>query len=140
MNKGISETAFASQVYDLLNLFQWRWCHIRPAWSNKGYRTPIQGSDPDGFKGKGLPDIIAVRPPRLLFIELKDQYAKPSPEQEAWLEDLKECQKTSVDKPLPVEKGVNIKNFLKGCKFIQTPEVYLWKPSQLETEIMEVLR
>ena len=125
MGKGISETAFLSQVADLLNLFQWRWCHIRPAWSNKGYRTPIQGSDPDGFKGKGLPDIFAVRPPRLIFAELKDEYAKPSPEQEAWLDDLKRCH-TFVD----LDEHNNA---------LYLPEVYLWRPSNIE-RIAEVLR
>ena len=117
----ISEHDFSTQVFDLLNIYQWRWCHIRPAFTNKGYRTPIQGHDPDGFKGKGLPDIIAIRPPRLLFIELKDQYAKPSPEQEAWLNDLKRC------------------NLLQGID-TDMIEVYLWRPDQLEVEILEVLK
>ena len=110
--KGISETAFATQVESLLEIFGWRWIHLRPAWSEKGWRTPIRGGDPDGFKGKGFPDYFAVRLPRLLFAELKDEYSKPRPEQEAWLNDL------------------------KGCP---TVEVYLWRPGQIE-EAMEVLR
>lgn len=110
MTKGISETAFASQVEDLLKLFQWRWTHFRPANTGRGWRTPLSGD-------KGLPDYIAVRPPRLIFAELKDQYSKPNPEQDAWLDDLRECDSV----------------------YSLKPEVYLWRPTQID-EIMEILR
>lgn len=140
MSKGISETAFLSQVANLLNLFQWRWCHIRHAWSNKGYRTPIQGSDPNGFKGKGLPDIIAVRAPRLIFAELKDRYSKPSPEQEAWLENLRECVRQITLEPIKFrvdEKG--IEPMSSAIPLVPSFEVYLWRPHQID-EIAEVLK
>lgn len=101
----ISETEFATAVEDLLNLYHWRWTHSRPAWSNKGWRTPIKGD-------KGFPDYCAVRPPRLLFIELKDQYSKLSLEQEAWLNDLRQC---------------------------PTVECYLWRPDQWE-EVVTTLK
>ena len=113
-------------------------CHIRAAWSTRGYRTPIQGHDPDGFKGKGLPDIIAVRPPRLLFIELKDDYSKTSPEQEAWLEDLRECVKVITMQP--IEKSSLLTYYdasHKGTLII--PEVYLFRPSNIEI-IAEILK
>jgi len=136
MSKGISETAFLSQVADLLNLFRWRWCHIRGAWSNKGYRTPIQGSDPDGFKGKGLPDIIAVRPPRLIFAELKDQYSKASPEQEAWLGNLRECVKMITLEPIVISRQGRAR---RVSNIVPSLEVYLWRPSQFD-DIAECLR
>lgn len=122
MAKGISETAFASQVEDLLKMFGWRWIHFRPAWTGRGYRTPIRGWDPDGYKGMGFPDYVAVRPPRLIFAELKDQYTKPEAEQEAWLNMLRECEIK------PVKLGIAL-----------SVEVYLWRPSQIE-EIAEILR
>ena len=137
MSKGISETAFLSQVADLLNLYQWRWCHFRPAWTQRGYRTPLQGGDADGFKGKGLPDIIAVRPPRLIFAELKDQYSKPSPEQEAWLEDLRECVRNISMTPVEIA-GTKIITGQVGA-IIPSLEVYLWRPSQFD-EILEILK
>ena len=133
MPKGISETAFASQVEDLLKLFGWRWCHFRPAWSKKGYRTPLTGD-------KGLPDYIAVRPPRLLFAELKDQYSKPTPEQEAWLTDLRDCQRTILNEPLAVKGSEAVLPYglhLLGVSL--NIEVYLWRPSQFD-EIKECLR
>lgn len=130
MSKGISETAFASQVEDLLKLFGWRWTHFRPAWSSKGYRTPIKGH-------KGFPDYCAVRPPRLIFAELKDQYSKPTPEQEAWLEDLRESIRMITLEP--IHKGTP-KAIIEGReKLIPSLEVYLWRPSDFE-EVKEVLR
>ncbi|KKL59720.1 hypothetical protein LCGC14_2212550, partial [marine sediment metagenome] len=36
LGKGISETAFATQVEDLLIRFQWKWMHIKPAMTGKG--------------------------------------------------------------------------------------------------------
>ena len=48
MSRRISETAFSSQIEDLLSRFGWHWAHFRPAWSSKGWRTPVSG------KGKGF--------------------------------------------------------------------------------------
>ena len=81
----ISEADLASYVEDLLNLYRWRWVHFRPAQSERGWRTPIRGGGPDGFKGKGLPDYIAVKASRLLFIELKSEKGKLSKAQMAKL-------------------------------------------------------
>ena len=39
---------------------------------------------------KGFPDLVLVRPPRLLFTELKMKGNKPTPEQELWLEKLQQ--------------------------------------------------
>lgn len=128
MAKGISETAFASQVEDLLKLYGWRWTHFRPAWSRKGYRTPIKGH-------KGFPDYCAVRPPRLLFIELKDQYSKPTPEQEAWLNDLRECVKHITF--TPIVKG-KIPSGETELSLFPSLEVYLWRPSMFD-EVRRIL-
>jgi hypothetical protein len=60
----------------------------------------------------GFPDLVLVRPPRLVFAELKTQRGRISPAQREWFEDLRRCQ------------GV---------------EVYLWKPSD-RNHIARVLR
>src|SRR5205823_7610491 len=52
----------------------------------------------------GFPDLVLVRPPRLIFAELKSQSGKPSMAQVEWLDAL------------------------SGCGF----EVHLWRPSDLE--------
>ena len=137
MSKGISETAFASQVEDLLKIYNWRWTHFRPAWSSKGYRTPIKGH-------KGFPDYCCVRPPRLLFIELKDQYSKPSPEQEAWLGDLSECIRHITTEPVVHNRKGVLVSPTDGkpptkWTLVKSLEIYLWRPSQRD-EIEEILK
>ena len=87
--KGISETAFSTQVEDLLKLFGWRWTHFRPAWSSKGWRTPIKGD-------KGFPDYCAVRNGICLFIELKGEAGKLSPDQEEWAKELQAIARNSL--------------------------------------------
>lgn len=118
----ISETAFASQVEDLLNLRGWHWAHFRPAMTDKGWRTPVSGF------GKGFLDYIALRPPRILVIELKDSYKNLSPEQEVWWEKWRECQLMIA----------NMQDWAKhGYAII--PEVYLWRPSDIDG-IIEILK
>ena len=92
----ITEKQFESQVKDLAKIFGWRYYHT---W--RSIHSPA-----------GFPDVIMVRPPRLIFAELKSDKGKPSPAQEAWLNDL------------------------KGCP---TVEVYLWRPVDFEA-VMEILR
>lgn len=84
MAKGISETAFSSQVEDLLNIFGWLWCHFRPARTEYGWRTALSGH-------QGFPDYIATRPPRLLMFELKSEKGKVSELQQIWLDWLGAC-------------------------------------------------
>ena len=132
----MNEADFATEVYDLLRRFDWRWTHFRPGLTQKGWRTPLTG-DP------GFPDIIAVRasppvviPPkvqqagheteslshyvtlpapqaRLLVIELKSTRGKLTQAEEEWLAYFKAA-------------GV---------------ETYLWRPDDPGLEAMvEVLR
>jgi|6_EtaG_2_1085325.scaffolds.fasta_scaffold24485_2 hypothetical protein len=123
----MNESDFASQVEDLLTLFGWRWTHFRPAWSSKGYRTPIRGY-------KGFPDYVATHPVarRLLFIELKSDNGKPTPEQDEWLSELQEC----------VKWGVAVDSRGKATKQPMTPshEVYIWRPTDIDslTKILQV--
>jgi hypothetical protein len=53
----------------------------------------------------GFPDLVLVRPPRIIFAELKVGKRHPTPAQERWLNLLREC------------RGV---------------EVYLWRPEDWE--------
>lgn len=131
MTQKISETAFASQVEDLLRLYHWRWTHFRPAQTYKGWRTPLSGD-------KGLPDYICVRPPRLIFAELKDQYSKPSPEQEAWLDDLRECVKMITPQPVLWRKNEPVPLKDIDYSLLPTFEVYLWRPQDFD-EIARIL-
>lgn len=61
----------------------------------------------------GFPDLVLVRPPRLIFAELKSEEGRIRPEQREWLEAL------------------------SGCT--EAPESYLWRPRNLE-EIQNLLQ
>lgn len=76
----VTEAQVEATIYDLLNLYGWHWIHHRPARIiNDGWRTPTKGTGAEGF-----PDIVAIRPPRLLLIELKGTRGRLSLTQKTW--------------------------------------------------------
>ena len=111
----MSESALLDAVLALAKLRGWRAHHCRAALTAKGWRTPVQGDagfvdlvlarrtaaplqiTPMRFTGgvtwvpsspaaPGTPaDLGAVR---LLFVELKSDRGRVSPEQQAWLDAL----------------------------------------------------
>ena len=113
MSQSITETAFSYNIEDALYKLGWRWMHPRPARVRRHgrdiYETAYSGH-------KGWLDYFAIRAPRILVFELKDDKANMTPEQEEWFAAWLACQK---DNP-----------FL---------EVYLWRPKQF-CEILEVLK
>jgi len=131
--KRISETAFASQVESLLNMFHWHWAHFRPARTAKGWRTPVSG------KGKGFLDYVALRPPRIIIAELKDAYKPMTPEQQEWFDLWKECQRTVTLEPLQLNGQTWVAKGLGLTPMVIIPELYLWRPDDIE-RIAEVLR
>jgi len=78
----MSEAEFTRQVLALAKLLGWRTFHARAARTTKGWRTPVQGD------GKGFADIVCVRE-RVLWIELKTDTGKLTPEQDAWIKSLR---------------------------------------------------
>ncbi|GAH34197.1 unnamed protein product [marine sediment metagenome] len=104
----ITEKQFEAQVKDLAKLFGWKYYHT---WQS--IHSPA-----------GFPDVVMVRPPRLIFAELKSEEGKVSLGQQEWLEILKQCQKLIL---------------LNHTQTLMLPEVYLWRPSQIE-EIAGILR
>lgn len=95
------EQSFQEAVLEVAKLAGWRSLHIRPAGRADGsWRTPIGGD------GKGWPDLTLVRPPRLLFVELKSESGTLRPQQCEWLDALR---------------------LLPMC------ETYVWRPSDWDT-------
>jgi hypothetical protein len=92
----VSERDLTAYVRDLAKAFGWR-----------RYHTWTSIHSPAGF-----PDEVLVRPPRLVFAELKSASGRLKPEQDAWLEALRQV------------PGV---------------ETYTWRPEHMD-EIAEVLR
>jgi VRR-NUC domain len=96
MSAAVSERDLTGYLADLARTFRWRRYHT---WSSK--------HSPAGF-----PDEVLLRPPRLVFAELKSERGRLKPDQEAWLEELRQM------------PGV---------------EVYVWRPADMD-EIAKVLR
>lgn len=92
----VPEKEFQGQVVDLALLRSWRVWHDNDSRRNAA----------------GLPDLLLLRPPRLLFVELKAEKGRLSAEQRAWQDELGRC------------PGV---------------ETYVWRPGDWP-EIEEVLR
>lgn len=75
-----SEEGLLRQVVQLARLMGWRINHQRPALTGRGWKTAIQGD-------VGFPDLVLIRPPRLLFVELKTDKGDWRPGQREWIAD-----------------------------------------------------
>lgn len=92
----VTERSLQAQVVELAALTGWR-----AYWTWRSFHSP-----------KGFPDMCLVRPPRLLFIELKSERGRTTPDQDTWLDQLGR---------------------------VPCAEVYTFRPSDWD-EIVEVLR
>jgi hypothetical protein len=77
------ESSFQSAVVEVARLVGWRVAHFRAARTAKGWRTPITAD------GAGWPDLVLVRPPRLIFAELKSATGEATDRQLEWLDVLR---------------------------------------------------
>ncbi len=71
----VSEREFQTQVLTLARLSGWKTYHTHEARRS----------------ASGFPDLVLVRPPRLLFVELKSQEGRVRPEHNVWLDALAAC-------------------------------------------------
>jgi hypothetical protein len=94
--ESISEKVWMEQITRVMRLYGWRFYHTYDS------RRSVPG----------FPDLIAVRPPRLIVVEAKRQSGRVRPEQAAWLQAL----------------GV-----------VETVESYLWRPADRDA-VLEILR
>ncbi len=70
--KPLTEAEWQRIVLRIARQFGWRSYHTLNSWGS----------------AKGFPDLVLVRPPRLVFAELKSDKGVVKPEQEAWLTEL----------------------------------------------------
>lgn len=73
-----SEEQFKAEVIREATSRGWLKHHDRPARTDKGWRTAIEG-DP------GFPDLVLAKDGRVLIIELKSEKGRVSAEQKAWI-------------------------------------------------------
>ncbi len=81
----MTEQSFTTELLKWAKTYGWRSFHVR----NSGHAgmTAVQGD-------RGFPDLVLVKPPRLIVAELKVQKAgtklgEPKPEQQRWLDALR---------------------------------------------------
>lgn len=92
----VPEREFQGTVVDLALLRGWRVFHDHDSRRNAA----------------GLPDLLLVKPPRMIWVELKAEKGRLSAEQQQWLDALGRCTEVST---------------------------FVWRPHQWD-EIQEVLR
>ncbi len=109
IDAAITETEFQAQVVRAARMFRWMVSHM----------TLPQRSEP------GVPDLLMVRPPRVIFAELKSETGRL---------DARQRYSPRTGRALPNQK--DWKDALEGCIGV---EYFLWKPSNWD-EIVEVLR
>ena len=80
----VTEAELQEAVVGVARTLGWRVAHVRPARTEKGWRTAWS------YDGKGFVDLTLVREWRLLFVELKGERGKVAPEQQGWLDALDE--------------------------------------------------
>src|SRR5258708_4398285 len=104
----MTEVEFTDEVLKWAKVYGWRRFHVRG-----NTRRLIQGD-------VGFPDLVLVRPPRLIFAELKVGKNTVAPEQQAWLRDLEENSEDVYGMPSSAVK------------------TYVWRPENW-SEILVVL-
>ena len=75
LDNAVSERDFQRQVVELAELTGWRTYHTYDS----------RRSNP------GFPDLVLVRPPRVVFVELKRERGHMTTTQRQWAEDLGDC-------------------------------------------------
>lgn len=107
----MTEGDLLKAVIDLAHVFGWLVAHFRPAMNARGqWMTAVQGD------GAGFPDLVLVRPPNIIFAELKGPKGRTTEAQRKWLQILEQASKASA--------------------YVRT---YEWKPADWD-RIVEVLR
>lgn len=69
------ERSFQRQVITYAEIMGWRWYHV-----------------PDSRRSTaGFPDLVLIRRPLVLWVELKSERGRLKPDQKVWLDDLRAC-------------------------------------------------
>ncbi|MBC9000464.1 VRR-NUC domain-containing protein [Micromonospora aurantiaca (nom. illeg.)] len=82
LGEDMSEDELKKAVLDLCKTLHLRTAHFRPARTEQGWRTPVEGD------GQGWPDLVIAGPGGALFRELKSRTGRVEPDQKVWLSVL----------------------------------------------------
>lgn len=78
----MTEDDLKGGVIDCARTLGYLVAHFRPAKTEHGWRTPVEGD------GKGFPDLVLTGRGRVIFAELKGDKGKLSDEQIVWISAL----------------------------------------------------
>lgn len=93
--RSISEKAYQASLCDLAERYGWKFRHFHD--SRRQVKPGVLVGDKDAA---GWPDLVLVRPPEILFVEVKSELGTVEPEQEEWLGYLEACgQEVFVTRP-----------------------------------------
>lgn len=120
----VNEAAFQVSVVGLLRVYGWPHIYHAPAGGHAPARTGGRRVALEQLpEGRGFPDLLAVRGPRILVAELKSDAGRIGPGQAEWLGALREV-------------GLAIDR-LGGSDDVADYEVsveaYLWRPRDWDT-------
>ena len=115
----LSEAAWQGQVAGLARFYGWRVYHA-PAGGKAGRVDREQ-------IGAGFPDLVLLRPPELLFVELKTDRGKTTPAQDAWLADL-ELVGAAITAHVAEQDPHRRRNLRAGHAGDPAVEAHLWRP------------
>lgn len=79
----ISEKAYQKQITDLATMYGWRWVHF-----GDSRNTNKHGQQFGDKNAAGFPDLLCIRPPEMVVIEVKRELGKTKPNQDEWLADF----------------------------------------------------
>ena len=92
-----SERAFQKSVERECKVYGWDYYHISDS------RTVSAAC------GKGFPDLVIMRPPYLMFVELKLEHNQPTDDQKRWIIGLRNCgQESFVLTPNRFEEFISV--------------------------------
>lgn len=77
----MSEDDYLRRIVDTAHLYGWRVTHFRPARTEKGWRTALQG---DG----GFVDLVLAKHGTVLHVEVKTDRGKVRPDQLEWAKEI----------------------------------------------------
>jgi len=77
----MTEGQLLDTVLELAKFHGWMVTHFRPAFTERGWRTPLSGH-------KGFPDLVLARRGDVLIVELKTEKGKVTKEQQRWADAI----------------------------------------------------
>lgn len=136
----LTEAAWQIQVVGAARMYGWRTYHAPDgggAPAGRGGRRVTLGQLPEG---RGFPDLVLLRGPRIVVAELKTVKGRLGPGQQEWLDLFAEVGAT-IDQLIHDHQSngrVRLAGAAQGTSGYPSVESYLWRPGDWE-QVQSVL-